>query len=304
MRLYSTCFLLLLFVPLITARSNASDRWQTLEAESLDEIAESLKSGRLLWPTLGGDVRHTRQIQEERRLANSFISKCNLAYDSLRSRTDRESLELYGSLISGLSKAGGYLNAVLVDSVYRMALTDLAESAVFNPARAQQISLLLESLKPGPWKAVKLAELLAAKTGNRHLVEDFQSWPDTEVLNRLSKLPGLSSNDSVPSETLEKRTSSDLIESNSIWGLIYRIAETEMFYEYTLPGVLRFLALGGRLSDLNDADVTEFERVMGRERAKFRFPIFGIRMLRSGDVLMIKRDFGNSRPAFLEVALT
>jgi hypothetical protein len=67
---------------------------------------------------------------------------------------------------------------------------------------------------------------------------------------------------------------------------------------------LRFLAVGGRLGDLSDSDISELNRLMGPERAKFRFPLLGIRMLGSGDLLEFKKEFSNWHSSFVDIALT
>jgi hypothetical protein len=275
-----------------------------IKSHSTQQIAAEMKTGTIPWPRLTGLATDTRVLEQERQLALAFVSICDAEYSLPNLLSLPERLRNYSQMISAIRRSGGYLNAVLLDVVFRMALTDLAITAINNPERAGDQTKLFGLLQPGPWKAAEIGRLLAAQLHKPGLTAEFAQWPETELLERIMKTIEADSRVLPPSSSNAK--SSALIGRVSMRDLVFRIAETEMVYAYSLPGLIAYVARGGKLDALTAQDVSALDAVMGSERLNFKFPLMRIRLLRGIDVVEMSRMFETrpNRPPFLEIALS
>jgi hypothetical protein len=159
--------------------AKAENHWERfLKSHSIEELGAALKAAPD-WPRL--DPRSS----DDRRFANLFVSKFQERRDPLSAPT-RQAIESYATLTSTLGRSGGYLNAILLDTVYRSALNDLAGTVVRYPEKASQMGDLLELLRPGPRRIAGIGRILADQTGDPDFEREFSNWPEAEVIPRLT----------------------------------------------------------------------------------------------------------------------
>ena len=241
------------------------------------------------WPKLD------HKAEADKKIAITFVAKCGLEHTRLRHLGQGPETKVYLAMILQMRRAGGYLNAVLEDTLYRVALTDLASELVQHPERATEITARLETLRPGPWGTIGVGHLIGEHFSNPALEGEFSKWPEAEILGRVSKLFGTNTLFFSPA-------TSSLIESSTPHDLIHRTAETQWMLSYAIPAVLGYLKHGGELRDLDGRDATNFLVLMGRDIMRYQFPMYGVRFLDASAIITLRDSFGNAdaEPKFLK----
>ena len=258
---------------------------------SLTELSTGLASG-IIWPTLN------EQSGPDRQLALAFLKECSREREAAVKYHRSLAPTIYIQLLEPMRRAGGYLNAVLQTTLYRMALTEIATTLIRNPERVDEFDAELASLQPGPWKAIRIGSLIADHFHDTKLEEEYNKWNEREILGRIGKLFG--------KPTLGRaQATSGLIENPSPSDLAYRAAETEWLRSYAIPGLMSFLKHGGHLRDLDAGHITQFLQLMGKDVDKFQFLLFGVNELSTHALIDLRDNYANPEkpPAFLRLAL-
>ena len=276
-----------------TCRADAApqaDFEEYLKSHSLTETAARLDLS-ASWPKLD----HASAV--DRRIGLAFLAKCRQENAALSQVRRRQETVVYSRLINLLAKAGGYLNGVLQDAVYRIALSDIASTIVQHPEQAPEMEKELASLQP-PWHTAGIGSIIADHFGDPAREAEFSKWPEYKLLARVNALFGKNSLFIEPS-------TSELIENASPHNLIHKLSATQCMSAYVLPGVLSYLKHGGDLRNLDGRDVTPFLALMGKDRLLFQFPMYSINELSLGHLIALRDDFGdpNKQSKFLKSAL-
>lgn len=268
---------------------------QYVQSQSMIELGTTLESG-TVWPKLD------HESADDRRVARAFLAKCGAEHVLLNQTHQRHEIAVYLKLITPMRKAGGYLNGVLQDTLYRMALSDIAGMIVQHPEQATEMETHLARLQPGPWYTIGIGHIIADHLGDPAQGANFSQWPEKELLGRVSRLFGVG----LPTErVLFTPSTSKLIEQPSPHDLIHRTSETQWMLTYAIPGLLSYLKHDGDLRDLDGQDVGPFLALMGNDRRQFQFPMYGTTMLRATDLIAVRDAFAtpNKQPRFLENTL-
>ena len=259
-----------------------------IQSRTLVDLGERLATNTIVWPRLD------RESPADRQTALTFVKKCSSDHQRLEKTGQGLDAATYIKLIASLSKGGGYLNAVLLDMVYRMALSDIATTLVQRPGQTMEVEKTLASLQPGPWRNAGIGQILADHFREPSLEIEFSRWPERESLGRISGLFGKGPMLFVPK-------TSQLVGNSSPHDLFHRLAETHWMLTYALPGLLGYLRRGGALEDLDNGHILPFLSIMGDDVRKYRFPMYAINELSAAHLIGLREEFGNpsKRPRFL-----
>jgi hypothetical protein len=253
----------------------------------------------LPWPHIGSppaeggpaaEAEHWRQEAAtfERAFAaikGSWTGKELTSADDLRTRVQQ-----YEDLIRTVGGSPGYGNVLLADCLRRLSVTLVVEYAVGHPAENEVVDRLMRSDRVSLWDCDALHGMLseelklAAPLGGWRLLENRQQFESIFVA-------GGTTLDKEVHRTWLAMSSTSLMSRRDVYGLLFRLMETELVERVHLPGLIEFRRLGGRLEDLNADDSKTFTRVMERDRWRFKFPPAGVNVLGGEHLLQLKEDF-------------
>ena len=273
-----------------TASAQVVLKESILDARSIAEVGNSLRPGQS-WPKL------ERHVVNDRKFAISLIAKCRSEHEGAFVNPSQETINGYVRLMSVIKESGGYLNGVMKDTVYRIAINDIAGLMVQHPDKSVEAEKLLELLAPGPWDSGDIGKILG-ETGGPGLEREFASWPPNAVFGRLLKKFNKGPFGS-------ERRSSVIIDTDLPLDLTLRIMETDLIARYSLPGLAAYLGRGGDIRRLSNSDVSELSRVMGRDVYRYTYPLLNLDALLGVHVVNVIKLFGDTAQAsrFLTDAL-
>lgn len=270
--------------------TGSSEQWAVyLATHRIPEIADRMSSPD--WPRLSS------RNPEDRKLALALLQKLREEHAGRLQDVSDEGIRRSREVSAKFRSAGGYLNAVLGDAVFRIAVADLATLAVREPLRAKEVESYLKTLG-SPWTPEEVDRLLREFIG-AGAASEIMKGKDDEFMLRLSRRFG-----GREPWGAEARSSA-LIAEELPADLVYRMMETDYVATCALPGMVTYLSRGGRLDELTDRDRSRFDKVMGAESVGFSFMKLGMAGLTGGDVMSLAKDFGESgqHSRFLKASL-
>lgn len=300
------CLLILLVSTVVKAQTenpNEAVFWnRVLTNSSPVEIAKSLNESVQPWPKI-------ETINNSPKWENDLIMRLhgiirNSFNQSATLQTDEANA--YLQIADMLSKADGYSNILLADSIYKLVIFHASENLASSFDNITKVESIITGMT---------VPTLKVKDRLKSFAND-----DPNLLQRISAINEIGDSDNlyVISQKLlstdgkeyvwtwsEDLTFTHLIAKPSGLGLTFRIAQTDMLATVSLKALLEFIKQGGTLSELDPADVTRFKKRMSNSKGDYRYPALGKRRLSVDDplgVLQISTD-PNTKRAFLRTAL-
>jgi hypothetical protein len=181
----------------------------------------------------------------------------------------RSKVGQYEDLIRTVTDSGGYGNLVLADTLRRLSSGLLGRYVTGHPSDYAVVGEILETnrirLLDSPAVGGMLMEELglAPPSGKWHLSE---SWDD---LQAVASADG-SSLRTLSSDMLISPRPSSLVAKRDVTGLLSRLIAADGVDRMVLAGLIEFLRQSGQITDLRS-----FDRLMEKQKARFRFPPFG-----------------------------
>lgn len=305
-RIYWCSLFLFFFFPVAKAQAEDPSEavfWnEVLTNESLIQIAKSLRESTRPWPQINAiDNAPKWEINLIMRLHGIIQKSFNR-----NSALQLDEAKAYLQIADVLSKADGYSNVLLADSIYKLMIYYASQSLASSFDNITELESVITEMMVPP---------LIIKDRLKSFAND-----DPNLMERLPAIDEIGESDNlyVISQKLLSRdgreyvwtwsedlTFTHLMEKPSGLGLTFRIAQTEMLATVSLKGLLEFIKQGGTLSELDPADVKRFEKRMSNAKGDYRYPPLGIRRLSVDGpigVLMISTD-PNTKRVFLRTAL-
>jgi len=295
------CLVFLALVPLVRGtKGNPNDAhfWsQVVTEKSLIEIGKTMSEAPQQWPHIDSvNVAPSWQMDLMRNLHRAIGKSFDPAAET------RANTEAYLQIASTLSKAGGYSNLLLADSIYRLVIYRAAQGLTISGGDVEKARSLIEKLLV-PSVDIKGTLLLFLKDDAllNEQVEKIKDIAPSENIYSVSQRL-LSKNEPHDFAAL---SFSDLLENPSGLSLTLRMAQTEVLVKIGLKSLSKFIQNGGMRSELDPSDITRFTERMGGTQHDYRYLPLGIRRLSVGHPLMVINiaEDQNAQAAFLQSAI-
>ncbi len=267
---------------------NLAELRKTVQTTSLDEIADYFhRTGN--WPKIisaearGKLALEEQQIQKEAyKLAEELFDKIR-EFENRHPKTDINSLsvtvETYSKIGKTLRNKQGYINLVLTDTVYHLALSRLRLFLAQYPENHQQVYSQWEKLERPFYNISNISFIFEEEIGMRSIKNEIEKFPYSIWRAVDEALPeefrGKSIEHFSPDDPLKIFSTTYLIENFDPHTLfIRRIGATDTMLEIMLPGAVEFLRRGGSVHDLPKytGDVRPFFKIMeGHEELRADF---------------------------------
>ncbi len=247
-------------------RDTKAPKWPRIESKhAYEEVAGiQLKSG----PELLELAERLRS-----RLHSSFQPDAKIDNAELTTQLDD-----YASIAAALRGAGGYSNLVLQDTVGRLMIFRLSGWLIENPTETRQAEALFEKVEiPRVNLNTLVAQLRNQDRALARMPQDVMPTAEAKSIYQAFTPIGLKMADVLAFNDPEKVKTSVLLKDAAVPALAYRMATTEALKSVHLRGLIRFLKAGGSLTELDPADIRNFEKRMGQEAKSFNYPLLEIR---------------------------
>jgi hypothetical protein len=282
--------------------------WKKAVAEkSLSQIANLLNdTSTPAWPKAGSSYSIQKLPGDQRALADDAIAlvkalhaKAQREFNRTAQSTSDEPRD-YAMLASALERAGGYSNMLLADSFRRLAFFRLSAAVVRGTRSAAEVRREVEQTAVPHVEIRSLLERLApddeALSGSAFELGNIT--PDQSVFAAL-EVAGLGD-----ATSLAARTFNELMATPSAAALLVRLAATE-WLGLRVKGLAMFLERGGKVEELDPADIRPFKTRMDGAERTFAYLPLSIRYLRGGDIraLFDLHNNPSERDTFVKIAL-
>jgi hypothetical protein len=263
---------------------NSFDWWnRVIETKPLTEIATLMTGGvNPAWP----EVRSVRQeigVEEAAKisLVKKLHGKLKQSFDA--GNASPQMVKVYSKISSQLQDAGGYSNLLLSDSINRVVLFHITDWLVRKSRSIDEIKAVFNewivpsAYDPRVWlerfqdddPTVKVA------SSNFHKIKPgVMFFPSAIGIQALD----------VGALDRKKLTFSHLLENPSVLAIMWRFAGTEISKVVNVRGFIAFIEKGGISEELDQKDIGPFEKRMGEDMWKIKYPPFDHRYLGPGDI--------------------
>jgi hypothetical protein len=169
-------------------------------------------------------------------------------------------VQMYAALAQRFRAAHGYANYVLTDSLQALSILQLARLVVADRSRAAESSALLRSLDLPLLTPRVFEEIYQAKLGPQF---HFDGSTPEAMLAAMEKLGDAT--DGFPrytSDTVLNFKAGGMLARLNPAGLLIHLSDTDVRGRGALAQLIEFVEKGGRLEDLNTADVRKYEKLI------------------------------------------
>lgn len=194
--------------------------------------------------------------------------------------------------LSGILRRNrGYVNYVLADVCHRIVLGRVASYLVIKRDNFQHLEKLLMSI-PNPFKRTEVIALFE-DCGFLDTQSRLAEVRPREFLNGVSQILGIDEAVVYKKVNNESLKTSNLMKNKDLFSYTYRVLNTQLIAQVSLPGTIEFLKKGGTAQDVRfGTDITEFKKTMGDSREKYSCPYWGVKRLRPSDIRYVLDSFG------------
>jgi len=176
----------------------------------------------------------------------------------------------YEDLIRTVTDSGGYGNLVLADCLRRLSLGLLGRYVTAYPLEYPAVAEILEANRVRLLDCPAVGDML---TEELKVAQPSAGWHLSESQKELELIfiaGGSSLHEAGLGILVSWPGPSTLIAKRNVTGLLARMMATESIERMVLAGLLEFLKQGGTIADLGS-----FERIMAKEKSRFRFAPLG-----------------------------
>src|ERR1043166_6733955 len=259
------------------AESDLSFWNETLRRSSLPDIARQFRDTETpKWPRIESKYAYEEVTGTQRKggpellgLAESMRSRLHSSFQPDAKIDDAEltkQLDDYASIAGALTRAGGYSNLVLQDTVGRLMIFRLSGWLIENPTETHRAEVLFEKVEiPRVNLNTLVAQLRNDDRALARMPQDVVPTADAKSIYQAFIPIGLKMADVLAFNDPERVKTSVLLKEASVPALAYRMATTEALKSVHLQGLIRFLEAGGSFTELDPADTRKFEKRIGQE---------------------------------------
>ncbi|HLK65405.1 MAG TPA: hypothetical protein VKU19_18330 [Bryobacteraceae bacterium] len=180
-------------------------------------------------------------------------------------------VQLYADLAHRFRTARGYANYVLADTLQTLSILHLARLVTSDSSRASECAALLQSLDFPVLTSETFQEIYRAKLGPTAQLDSATAGQMLDTMKRLGDagdgfLP-------VSLDAVRNIGTGALLARVNPAGFIFRLSATEIVRRAALPELIEFLRKGGRLEDINLADVRNYRKLIPDSYAQRTFGV-------------------------------
>lgn len=169
-------------------------------------------------------------------------------------------VEMYAAIAGRWRGAHGYANYVLADTLDVLSILHLGRWLTEDPNQAQRCSTLLESLNLPLLTPTVFQEIYRAKLGDSIRLEAAN---DEQMLASMTRLGD--ARDGFPALAADSLTSMNtgaLLNRADPAAFLLRLSNTDLLGRGALAQLIEFIQKGGRLADVNAADVRAYQKLI------------------------------------------
>lgn len=169
-------------------------------------------------------------------------------------------VQLYAALAHRFRTARGYANYVLADTLQTLSILHLTRLVTRSAGGTSECAALLQALDLPLLTPESFQEIYRAKLGPAAKLESETPQQMLATMKRLGD--GGDGFMPISADAVSKAGTGALLARANPAGLIYRITITETMGLGALPELIEFLGKGGRLEDINIADIRNYRKLI------------------------------------------
>lgn len=254
-----------------------------------------------------------RLSSEQQALQNKKFVLLNILFEKVKEfeKTTQAKIDIdaistivddYVTIGNAVSDGGGYVNYVMGDVLYSISLSRLAFFLLQNPTMYDEVERIWRKLKRPNFDISTLADMLEDEFGvteSRAELEQAES-SGSLFLTFINLVRQRSDHDILEVTGVSRNISTSYLLGNKDHVfLAFRLANTNLVLEASIPGMIEFLRRGGEIDDfqLYRTDIREFLSLMGDSRKLFKARFYGETLLQLDSLLLLlefEQDFKSS----------
>lgn len=263
----------------VTAACANDEAWEkTIASADFGAIVSILESNKDVWPHLPSkkwlEARGEPTTWND--LASVVLEKMAEYDAAMVAANVYDVVAVYSTATQEFRERGGYSNYVLSNTAEILALSHLSAYLIENPHEHASVKEALRAFPPDSITSEHMRNIVENEVGTTFLEDEFASWSLPDLLNGL----GLNMRDFMNRGGLPATTTRNLLESNDIAGLLWRVITSASTIRIHLHGYIALLERGGQYTDHMIADTTEWNKIMGPVERQYGYPELGINSVR------------------------